>query len=223
MVTARMAACAMLALGLAQAAGAAEGEGGQFRIGASVGTLGISPEVGYRFNKFVGLRANGGFFDYDRTEEVDDISYDGKLKLNSIGVMADLHPFGGSFRLSVGARSNSNKVNLLGELTGPTEIGDEIFTAAEVGTLTGTADFKKLSPAVSLGWGGKFSNGFTMGLEAGVMFQGSAKLSLVSAGGTLSNDAGFLAELENERAQAEDDISDYKLWPVVQLHFAYRF
>ncbi len=62
-----------------------------------------------------------------------------------------------------------------------------------------------------------------MGLEAGVMFQGAAKLTMTSTGGTLSNDPDFRAELDNERAQAEDEVSDYKLWPVMQLHFAYRF
>lgn len=222
MVRATTAVCALLAVGLAQAA-AAQDAGGQWSVGVSAGTLGISPEVGYRFGAHAGVRVNGGFYDYDRTEEIDDIDYDGTLKLSSFGAMADWYPFGGSFRLSAGARSNSNRVDLVATPTTNVEIGDEIYTPAEAGTLNGRVDFRKFSPALTLGWGGKLRKGFTVGFEAGVLLQGSPKLSLASTGGALSNNADFLAELERERRQAEDDADDFKLWPVLQLHFAWRF
>ena len=48
-------------------------------------------------------------------------------------------------------------------------------------------------------------------------------MSLAANGGTLANDPYFLEKLEEERAQAEDDASDFKLWPILQLHFKYRF
>ena len=89
--------------------------------------------------------------------------------------------------------------------------------------LRGRVDFKNFAPTVTLGWGGKLAKGFTVGFEAGVMLQGSPELSLQASGGTLSNDPAFLAELEEERAQAEDDAEDFKFWPVLQLHFIYRF
>jgi hypothetical protein len=222
MFSARKSACALLAAVLFQAAGAAEADG-QWHVGVSGGTLGISPEVGYRFSEHAGLRLNGGFLDYDRNEEIDDIEYDGTLKLKSVGLMADFYPFGGSFRLSAGARSSKNGIDLAAEPTGNVEIGDVEYTPAEVGRLDGEVDFKNFAPTVSLGWGGKFKNGFTVGFEAGVMMQGSPKLSLVSSGGTLSNNQAFLDELEQERQEAEDDADDFKLWPVLQLHFIYRF
>lgn len=222
MVSARAAAVALLALG-AVPAGVSAAEGGQWHAGASVGTLGISPEVGYRFGEHGGLRLNGGFYDYDRSEEIDDIDYDGTLKLSSVGMMADWYPFGGSFRLSAGARSNGNKIDLVAVPTANVEIGDETFTPAEVGTLSGGVKFKDFTPALTLGWGGKLGKGFTMGFEAGVLLQGSPKLALAASGGALANDPGFLAELERERVQAEEDASDFKLWPVLQLHFAWRF
>ncbi len=222
MVSARAATLALVALGAIPALASAA-EGGQWHVGASVGTLGISPEAGYRFGEHVGLRANGGFYDYDRSEEIDDIDYDGTLKLKSVGVMADWYPFGGSFRLSAGARSNKNRIDLLAQPTTNIEIGDEEFTPAQVGTLSGGVKFKDLTPAVTLGWGGKLGNGFTMGFEAGVLMQGSPKFSLAASGGVLSNDPTFLAELEKERLQAEEDAEDFKLWPVLQLHFAWRF
>jgi hypothetical protein len=62
-----------------------------------------------------------------------------------------------------------------------------------------------------------------MGFEAGVLLQGSPKFSLAASDGALASDPDFLAELERERAQAEEDADDFKLWPVIQLHFAWRF
>jgi opacity protein-like surface antigen len=223
MSSAKAMACALVAAAMFQAASAGAAEGGQWSVGVSGGTLGISPEVGYRFGSHGGLRLNGGFFNYDRSEEIDDIDYDGTLKLNSVGLMADLYPFGGSFRLSAGARSSSNRIDLEAVPTGNVEIGNDVFTPAEVGMLRGRVDFKNFAPTVTLGWGGKLASGFTLGFEAGVMLQGSPDFSLEASGGTLSNDPTFLAELEEERAQAEEDAEDFKLWPVLQLHFTYRF
>lgn len=222
MFIARKAACAMLAAAMLLVAGTAAAEEGSLSVGVSGGTLGISPEVGYRFNRAFGVRANGGFFNYDRSEDIDDVKYDGELKLKSVGVMADLYPFGGSFRISAGLRSNKNRIDLVTE-EASVEIGDETYTQAQFGTLRGRVGFKKTAPAVSLGWGGKLKKGFTVGFEAGVVLQGSPRMSLTSTGGTLSDDEDFLAELEQERRDAEDDADDFKLWPILQLHFKYRF
>jgi len=215
-------ACGLAVALMIQSVQAAESEGGHLSVGVSGGTLGISPEVGYRFNNFLGLRANGGFFDYDRSEEVDDIEYDGTLKLKSYGVMADLHPFGGSFRISAGLRSNKNRIDLETD-DASVEIDGQTYTQAQFGTLRGGVDFKKTAPAVTLGWGGKLKPGFTMGLEVGVLFQDSPKFSLSSEGGSLPKAPTFNARLENERAAAEEDAEDFKLWPILQLHLKYRF
>lgn len=223
MFRARAVAGALAVAAMLGAGGAAAADGGVWSVGVSGGTLGISPEVGYRFGEHGGLRLNGGFLDYDRSEEIDDIDYDGTLKLNSVGLMADWYPFGGSFRISGGARSSKNRIDLSAEPTANIEIGDDTFTPAEVGRLDGRVDFKNFTPTVTLGWGGKFRSGFAVGFELGVMMQGSPQLSLAASGGTLSNDPGFLAELETERQEAEEDADDFKLWPVLQLHFTYRF
>ncbi|HWL62459.1 MAG TPA: hypothetical protein VNQ32_06670 [Steroidobacteraceae bacterium] len=223
MSSVKAALCALVAAALFHPAGAAAAEGGNWSVGVSGGTIGISPEIGYRFNRAMGVRVNGGFFDYDRNEEIDDIDYDGTLKLKSFGAMADLYPFGGSFRISAGLRSSKNRIDLSAVPTANVEIGDGVFTPAEVGQLDGRVTFKKMNPAVTVGWGGKLKRGFSVGFEAGVMMQGSPKMSLAASGGTLSNDPTFQQELEDERARAEKDAEDFKLWPVLQLHLKYRF
>jgi hypothetical protein len=171
------------------------------------------------------VRANAAFLNFDHSEEIDDIDYDGELKLGSVGLVADWYPFGGSFRLSAGARSNSNKIDLLASPTAAQvyEIGDRQYSGAQIGVLTGDVKFKKFTPSLTLGWGGKLADGFTLGFEAGVLFQGSPKIDLAATGGLLANDPAFQAQVENERLQAEDDAEDFKFWPVLQLHLLYRF
>ncbi|MCC6632626.1 MAG: hypothetical protein IT482_11230 [Gammaproteobacteria bacterium] len=224
MSSARFLAAALLALTSgAYSTPTLSAEDGQWVVGVSGGTNGIAPEIGLRFGEHVGIRANGGFFNYSRTENIDDIDYDGKLKLNSVGLLADWFPMAGGFRISAGVRSNGNKIDLHATPTANVLVGDVSYTPAQVGNLDGKVEFNSLSPTLTLGYGGKLGSGFTLGFEAGVVMQGSPKINLASTGGTLSSNATFLAELEQERQQAEDDASDFKFWPVVQVHFLYRF
>jgi hypothetical protein len=221
-----LAAAATLACGSNAFAADAE-EGGHLQVGLSAGSLGFGPELGYRLNGLIGLRANGTFFNLNEDGEEDDYDYEGKLKLKSLGVMADIYPFGGSFRLSVGARSSRNRVNAVVTPTTNIEIGDQTYTPAQAGTLTGEVTFKKMAPTVALGWGGKLKGGLHFGAEIGLMLQGSPKVSVTSTG-QLANDqsaAGqqFRAELQQEVDEAEEDAKDFKAWPVLQLHLTYRF
>ncbi len=60
-------------------------------------------------------------------------------------------------------------------------------------------------------------------VDLGVVFIGAANVDLTSTGGTLSNDANFLAEVVKEEADVRDDLDGFKLYPVVSLGFSYKF
>jgi hypothetical protein len=197
---------------------------GRLTVGVSAGTYGIGPELAYRANTHVGMRLSGGFFSRSQSLDADDIDYDARLKLNSIGVALDLYPFRGGFRVSAGGRINNNRIGLLGNPKSSVEIGDVMYTPAQVGTLAGTVQGKRFAPTLTIGYGGKLAPGFVMGFELGVMTQGAPQIDqLRSTGGTLSTNQAFLSELEKERRSAEDDIDSFRLWPVIQLHLLYRF
>jgi hypothetical protein len=189
----------------------------------TAGTLGIGPEVGVRFSDHVGVRGSATFFGFGADFESDDITYRGDLKLKSFGAMLDVYPFAGAFRISAGARINRNRVDVAATPTGTVEVGDVTYTSAQVGTLTGGADVKKLSPALTLGWGGGRSKGFFLGAEAVVLFQGSARLREFRASGSLQNDPTFRASLERERVTLQDDIDKVKVYPIAQLMLGWRF
>ena len=192
-------------------------------LGVTGGTNGLGLEASYRINSMFGVRANSGSFNYDKSADSGDFNIDGKAKLSSFGALVDFYPFGGSFRISAGLRSNSNKFSGDATPTGATvDVGGDTYTAAEVGVLTGAAKFKKTSPTVTIGWGGKFRSGLHVGAEIGVVAQGSPKLS-ASSDGTLASNSVFQQSLDAQLAEWQDDVKDYKLWPVIQLHVMYRF
>lgn len=199
------------------------GEASGLRIGVIGGTNGLGAEVGYRFNSRLGLRANLNSYNYDKSLDTTDFDIDGKARLKSFGALVDLYPFGGSFHLSAGMRSNKNH---FGGVALPTndaiELGDSVYTAAQVGTLTGDVKFKKTVPTATLGWAGKFKTGLHFDIELGVVAQGSAQLAATS-NGTLASNPAFQTDLDAKLAEWEDDAKDYKLWPVIQLGLSYRF
>jgi hypothetical protein len=203
----------------------AAAEDGHWTLGVSGGTLGIGPELAYRFNEHVGLRANMGQYSYDlEEEELDDIEYDGEIDLDSMGLMLDWYPGGGGFRVSIGGRINNNEILLEGRPIGFVEIGDEVYPGAALGTINGVVVGDDFAPALTIGYGGKLAPGFTVGFELGVIMQGSPQIeNLRVSNPTFNNDPDFRAELRREEAIMEEDISDFEFWPVIQLHLLYRF
>jgi hypothetical protein len=227
----RVSSAAVLVLAmLGVAAPALAEEGADHGLGLSAGvvggTNGLGLEAGYRFSRHFGVRANSGDYKYDHSEVSDDFDVDGNIKLKSIGALLDIYPFGGSFRLSVGMRSNDTAFRADAVPTTATvEVGDDTYTQAEVGTLTGTVGFKKSAPMVALGWGGKFKTGLHFGIEVGVVVQGNPQINATS-NGSLASDPLFRASLDDQLAEWQQDINDNKYskyWPVVQLHLMYRF
>ena len=196
---------------------------GVWTLGMSGGTQGAGPELAYRAGKYLSLRANAGYFSYNHDETVNQISYSGKLQLNSVGVSADWYPAGGGLRISVGARSDSNKINLNGAPANSVTVGNNVYTPAQVGTVSGTVKGNDFAPTLSLGYGGTFAKGFTIGAELGVMFQGSPKIQNYQATGLLASNPAFQSDLQIERARVEDKVHSYQYWPIAQIELLYRF
>lgn len=214
-------------LGVSAPAMAAEDDPGMgISVGITGGTLGLGLEGGYRFSDRLGVRVNAVSYSRDEPVEADDFDIDGKAKLKSFGAAVDFYPFGGRFRLSAGLRSNDNKFSGVASPIGATvEVGDDTYTADEVGDLTGSASFKKTAPTLSIGWGGKFRKGLQFGADIGVVLQGHPKLA-ASSDGTLAANPAFQDNLDAQLAEWQNDVDNEKYakyWPIIQLHLLYRF
>ncbi len=228
---------------LASVMGTMPAEAAAFAGGLKAGTLGLGGEIAVGLNNYLGVRASFNSFDYSDTREEDGIEYDGKLELKSFGAQLDLHPFKGNFYLTGGFFSNGNKLRL--HASDPTgtevyDIGDAEYRSdtSDPLNIKGALDFKSTVPYLGLGWGhapvGESSLYFRF--ELGAYFQGAGKLALDASGSAVDENGDsfdvdgsspeaqlFQANLEQERAETESDIGEFKIWPAIEFAIGYRF
>ena len=202
----------------------ASAQSGGLGAGVTGGTLGIGPEINFRSDNF-GVRANATFLGFSRDVESDGIEYSGDLKLRSFGGSVDFYPGGGGFRISPGVRISRNRVELFAQpgATTTVEVGDATYTGAQIGTLSGEVRPKKLAPTLTIGYGGGKNSAVYFSIDAGAKFQGSPKVRNLVATGPIASNAAFQTQLANERAEIEDDIDNFKVYPILQLGLGYRF
>ncbi len=188
------------------------------------GTLGGGLGLTFGVARSLDVRAGFNAANAERTVTSGDIRYNGQLKFQTVGALADWYPFYGAFRLSAGLFYNDNKVNVTAiPNAGSTyTINGNTYSAAQVGSLAGTVRFNQSSPYVGLGFGNPMRGGpWTVMLDLGALYQGSPKVDL-SATGALANPQ-LAADISSARQTAQSDAAKYRWWPVVQLSLGYRF
>lgn len=218
-------------------------------IGLRASTLGAGAELSIGLLDRLVLRVPFNTFRYSDDITEDDIRYDGELQLRTVGLLADVHIFGGGFHLTGGLYSNGNEINLLAsEATGNEsfQVGDRSYRSDPNNPfeLTAGLDFGSVAPYAGIGWGNAAqaeNNGVYFKLELGVLFQGSPSAEANGSGSVCDvtspdctttsfdvegNDpraAIFREELERERADLEAGLDDFKLYPVAGFSIGYRF
>ena len=212
----RVTTLAALAFSSAAAIGSAHAQAG-IAVGAGIGTTGGAVEAQVQVTPNIQLRGGYNYFQYDHDDSYDDIEYAGELDLSTVAAFVDLRPFGNSFIITGGAYFGEKTLDLAAAPGQTYQIGGQTYTSAQVGSLAGSVDLEDTAPFVGLGWDTTFQGG-PIGFKfiAGAMFTGSPQVNLTSTGGSLSNDATFQAELQQEEDNLQNDIDDFKVYPVVQ-------
>lgn len=191
-------------------------------IGARVGTLGAGVEFGLKLSPYFTLRAiaNGANVGYDDTDS--NIRYDGDLKLTSYGLQLDYRfTEKGPLYFSAGLYKNDNKIVATGRANGTITVSGVTLTEDQVGTLNGRATFADTVPY--LGMGARWPIGkVEINVEAGAYFQGKLHVTLTS-GSIYAALPEAQAALESERQDLQDDIDDYKTYPVAEIGLRYKF
>jgi len=190
-----------------------------FVTGAKVGTLGFGLQTVKKYSDKIDFRFEGNGYNYSTTGTEDDVNYDIKLKLATLGAIADYHPFSNGFTLSGGVYYNGNKMTIDATPAVSVSIGNNTYTPAQIGSLHGDIDFNTISPYLGIGYSNATKNekGWSFTTEAGVLFQGKPSVSL-STSKTIAD-----VDLKNEESNIEDDLSDLQYYPVVTIGFMYRF
>lgn len=201
----------------------AEEQDASYYVGITGGSLGIGPEIAYRVTPMVGVRGSATFLGVSHDVDVNDINYNGKLKLASYGMNLDLYPFQGGLRLSAGFRIDKNKVELNATPSNAVSIGNTVYSPSQIGTLSGNVKAKDFAPTLTVGYAGGLRQGIKFGIDAGAMFQGRPQISDLKATGTLASNAAFQADIANEQQKIDDKINKYKVYPVLQISLGYAF
>ncbi len=203
-----------------------------FSAAIRVSTLGIGVEGSVLVAPNVALRAGYNGYNYSRSVSSQGIDYNGKLKLSSVPVLADVYPSKtGTFHLSAGLLFNSSSVTANGKPSGSAQtytLNGTTFSAADVGSLDGRVTFSKTSPYLGLGFGKPSGVSAVQFLfDVGVVFQGKPHLSLDRSGGIAITDPALNnminAAIAAQRDKSQSDVNKLQYYPVVSVGLAYSF
>lgn len=196
-------------------------------LGLRVGSTGVGVDLGFRLSDSVSARIGYAGFDGKRGFDEQDIHYDAKLKWSNAGALLDWHFLGG-FRLTGGIVNANNRIDATGTPTGGTfTINGVPYPASEVGTLNGTTRLgKSATPYLGIGYGNLGSRGLGFYMDLGVMFQGAPTVALTgscAASLPAPQCAQLQADIAAEQQKLNDDLKDFKYYPVFNLGLAYTF
>ena len=228
----QLAAIGLLLSGAAQAAGG-------IAAGVKLGTTGIGLEATTAITPVLNARATVNLFNYSYDATEDGIEYDAKLKLQTFGGMLDWHPFGSTFRITGGLLANGNKADLKATCPQQCEVGD-LSVQGGSARIDGKLDFNKTAPYLGIGWGNAMTGGNWFGsFDLGVLFQGEPKAQLAGSGVAASvrdnntglsrsnvdigNDPMVQSAIADEETSLQEEVKDFKFYPVVSVGFGYRF
>jgi len=232
----------LLSLTLLSATAAADNELGLSLKGS---TLGAGIELDYRINSSFNVRLQANGYTYDDDFEEDDINYVGELELSSTGLLVDWRPFEGSFRFTGGIYSNGNQLTGTATDSGGQsyEIGNAEYISNAENPLRVDASIelgKSSAGYLGIGWGNSMPSGWMFSFEIGVLLAGKPDVQIDASGSAqvysngsyqvfdVSDTSNPLVQELNENIRAEettleDDISDFKAYPVIALGIGYRF
>lgn len=201
----------------------------QQAIKVSATTLGYS--VNYVHALTPSINGRVGFNSFNHLADLEEryLKYKGDFDFNSYQALLDWHPYQGWFYLSGGAIYNQNEVTLTAiPKNGTYTINGKDYTINDVGSLSGTLSFDRLSPYLGLGVGNPIrgTKNWSFSAEAGVMVEGIPKTTLaVKCGpGTITGSCSDLqGNVEIEKKYLKNAFDDYKLYPVVSFGISYRF
>lgn len=199
-------------------------------LGAKLGTTGPGIEYSYAYSEFprYGLRASLSYGSYTRGTTRSGILFDASAKFNSLALLADAHPYENGFRLSAGLLVNFNKVVADGRPTGDTvTINDVNYPSTAVDRAEGEVRFQWPSPYFGVGWGAAPTGtpGVFFSLDFGVAYQRGDVTLNVTCGPTLP--AADCAQLQSDvlaqQGKFQDDLTGYRLYPILNLGVGYKF
>lgn len=158
-------------------AGVEVAEAGAVTFTPKIGTLGLGGEVTVDVAKNKNIRFGYNFAAMNITVLMDEAKVEGELRWQTIPLLLDWHPKGGSFRFTGGVMINNNTVDIKAD---PTDLIELDGTEYRIISMSGKIDFQPVSPYIGLGFGPApdavkddlKGGGWSFFCDAGVLYQG---------------------------------------------------
>ncbi|HQV22426.1 MAG: hypothetical protein H6996_12155 [Moraxellaceae bacterium] len=207
-------------------------------LGAGIGTLGFGVQGTFAVTPHINVRVVAQTAEVDENFEESGIDYNSTINLESYGVLADIHPFAGSFYVSAGWLAHSNGLDLKASCPTSCDIDGQSYKSAPDGQIKAAIDLGDNAPYLGIGWGNAMKDGRVYAkLDLGVLFQDDPKASLTATGTfqdvnnplivvNTSNNAAFQQQVANEEKDLQkelDDSGSMNLYPVINFSIGYRF
>jgi len=191
-------------------------QAGNVAVGLKASTLGFGLEATTNVvPSLLNVRLQGNIFNYKKDLTDTGVTYQSKFKLRTAGLLLDVYPFSGKFRLTGGAYYNDNKFDITSKQIGTVTVGGTQYNNPD---LNGTVNFNKFAPYIGLGWGDAVSEGspFGFSFELGALYQGTPKTSITS-------NLVSAADIAIEKKTLDNAFNKMKWYPVVAFGLNYKF
>jgi len=189
-----------------------------FGIGLVSSTNGFGGHLSYSFlssgkliGRLEGNTLNYTLKDYGFKFGKTDMLVNGPLKFGSVGLYADWHPFGNSFKLIGGLAYMLTNISTTSYLKDSTKQGDIIIAPDEVGSIVMEIKPNAIAPYIGLGFGRAVPKGRVgLSFEMGMFYIGEPKVSFITTG--MLTPTGI-----TEEKKLKENMSQFKWLPSLSL------
>ncbi|RZA28330.1 MAG: hypothetical protein EOP92_39790 [Lysobacteraceae bacterium] len=212
----------------------AAGASAQAQVGAAVtadlGTTGAGLHLVVPMESDLNGRFGANYFkhDFDKRSGLVDYKLDGKLA--TFDLLFDWYVVpNSSFRLTGGAMYNGTRFDAVGAPAagGKFTFNGNTYSATDIGSLKGDVRFRRVVPYLGIGWGNALTRNkrWNFGADIGAFYQGKAQVKLIGFGCTTSAAVckQLAADVDLEELRLQEEVSDYKVYPVLRASVSYSF
>ncbi len=209
------------------------GASAQVGITADLGTTGVGAHLVVPMETYLNGRFGINGFKHDFSKTSGSIAYDVQGKLQTVDILFDWYlREGSSFHLTGGVIYNGNRLDAHAKpnANGTFALNNTGYTAANIGGLNGTVDYRKAAPYIGIGWGNPLAGarngrGWSFTGDLGVFYMGNPNVKLTSWSCSLGTTAcaTLLKDIEVERLKLQDDFDNLKVFPVLRASVSYAF
>ena len=211
-----------------------------FGVGAKAGINGVGLDLTLGLTENLNLRFGASAIDIDNEEDTvtvgdsgaeADLDTEVDFDYGANSVFLDWHVFGGGFRVSAGMFKNNGAAKGSATLLGAIKVDGQDLAPGDIINNDISAEVslgESYQPYLGVGWGrgAGGGGGFSFSLDVGVALLDTSvdfEAPVVAGGTNDLSQAELDSRLRALEDDAEDDLDDLELWPVLALGVNYAF